>query len=289
MNNRRNESEMLDLILNIAKQDERIRAVIMNGSRASPSAKKDIFQDYDIVYLVTYVEPFVENKDWVKQFGDLLMMQTPDVMDGNWPKSKDKYAYLMQFKDWNRIDLTLLHLSQLNTMPRESQSILLLDKDQIVEPFDQPSDKDYLPKPPSSKEFFDCCNEFLWVSTYVAKGLWRKQITYAKHVSEQGIKEQLIQMIVWYIGIKTDFKKSMGCYGKYIEDYLEPKLWHEFLTTYVDTDYNNMWFALFKMCELFNRLAIQVSSHFGYPFDQEEFVRVVKYLYDVKNDIDNQN
>lgn len=289
MTNRRNETEMLDLIINIAKNDERIRAVIMNGSRANPSVKKDIFQDYDIVYLVTHVEPFVDNKDWVKQFGNILIMQTPDVMDGHWPKSKDKYAYLMQFKDWNRIDLTLLHLNQLTTMPRDSQSILLLDKDHVIQPFEQPSDKDYLPKPPSSKEFFDCCNEFLWVSTYVAKGLWRKQIPYAKQVSEQGVKEQLIKMIEWYIGINTGFKKSMGSYGKYIQDYLDPTLWHEFLTTYVDTDYNHMWSALFKMCNLFNELAVAVADHFGYAFDQKEFDLVVMYLYDVKNDIDNPN
>jgi len=44
----RNEKEMLDLILNIAENDDNIRAVIMNGSRVNPHAKKDPFQDFDI-------------------------------------------------------------------------------------------------------------------------------------------------------------------------------------------------------------------------------------------------
>jgi len=170
MKTQRNENTMLDLIINTAKNDERIRAAIMNGSRASPTATKDIFQDYDIVYLVTDVESFVADKNWINRFGDILIMQVPDEMDGKWLKAKDEYAYLMQFEDWNRIDLTLLHLDRFETMPRDSQSILLLDKDNLIKPFDKPSDKDYLPKPPTSKEFFDCCNEFLWVSTYVAKG-----------------------------------------------------------------------------------------------------------------------
>lgn len=34
----RSEQEMLDLILDTARQDERIRAVILNGSRANPNA-----------------------------------------------------------------------------------------------------------------------------------------------------------------------------------------------------------------------------------------------------------
>jgi hypothetical protein len=55
----RSEQEMLDLIVDTAKCDKRIRAAIMNGSRANPNAPRDIFQDFDIVYLVT--EPIPAN------------------------------------------------------------------------------------------------------------------------------------------------------------------------------------------------------------------------------------
>lgn len=49
----RTEKEMYDLILDIAQKDERIRAVYMNGSRTNTNVQIDIFQDYDIVYIVT--------------------------------------------------------------------------------------------------------------------------------------------------------------------------------------------------------------------------------------------
>ena len=48
----RSEQEILDLIVNTARDDERIRAVIMNGSRVNPNAPRDVFQDFDVVYLV---------------------------------------------------------------------------------------------------------------------------------------------------------------------------------------------------------------------------------------------
>ena len=48
----RSEQEMLELIVDTAKRDGRIRAVIMNGSRANPNAPQDIFRDFDIVYIV---------------------------------------------------------------------------------------------------------------------------------------------------------------------------------------------------------------------------------------------
>ena len=43
MISRRNEQVMLGLILQIADEDERIRAVIMNGSRASPAVTPGFF------------------------------------------------------------------------------------------------------------------------------------------------------------------------------------------------------------------------------------------------------
>lgn len=48
----RTENEMYDLILEVANNDARIKAVYMNGSRTNENVPKDIFQDYDIVYVV---------------------------------------------------------------------------------------------------------------------------------------------------------------------------------------------------------------------------------------------
>lgn len=47
----RSEQEMYDLILNTARQDDRIRAILLNGSRANPHARRDRLQDFDIVYI----------------------------------------------------------------------------------------------------------------------------------------------------------------------------------------------------------------------------------------------
>ncbi len=38
----RSEREMFDVILHVAKEDKRIRAVYMNGSRTNPNVPKDI-------------------------------------------------------------------------------------------------------------------------------------------------------------------------------------------------------------------------------------------------------
>jgi len=55
--NMRSEQEVMDLILRVANADERIRAVLLVGSRANPAAPKDIYQDYDITYFVEDITP----------------------------------------------------------------------------------------------------------------------------------------------------------------------------------------------------------------------------------------
>ena len=279
----RTEQQMLDLILYTARDDNRIRAVIMNGSRANPNAPQDIFQDFDIVYVVTDVDSFKNDPHWIDRFGERMILQLPDEMEDPPPEPGDSYAYLIQLVDGNRIDLSLFPVGKIQEMGRDSQSILLLDKDGIIEAFPPPSDQDYLPQPPTAKQFFDCCNEFWWVSPYVAKGLWRKEITYAKTLMDQAVRDQLMKILTWYLGVKTGFSKSLGKFGKYFDQYLEPELWSLLLKTYSDANYGNTWDALETMGELFRRTAIPVAAHFGFEYPYGDDERVSAHLRHVRH------
>ena len=178
----RSEEEMLALIINTAQKKDDIRAVIMNGSRVNPNALKDPFQDFDIIYLVRDVARYIRNPDVPQLFGEILIMQLPDDMIDPPPEPHDTYCYLMQFMDGNRIDLTFAPLEQASHTADDTLSMVLLDKDGLIDPLPPPSDRGYLLKPPTLKRFDDCCNEFWWLNPYVAKGLWRGELTYARHM-----------------------------------------------------------------------------------------------------------
>lgn len=279
----RSEQEMLDLILNIAKEDDRIRAVIMNGSRANPNAPRDIFQDFDIVYIVTDPAPFKHNFEWIKRFGELMILQLPDDMNDPPPAADEEFGYLMQFMDGNRIDLGIYPLAKLDKLKKDSQSLLLLDKDGIIGSLAPASDSDYLPQPPTAKSFADCCNEFWWVCPYVAKGLWRAEILYARHMLDQIVREQLMKMVVWHIGQKTQFSSNPGKFGKYFQHHLEPEIWTRLLATYRDASYEATWEALFNMGDLFREIALPIAelNGFAYPLDDDR--RVTAHLKRVRS------
>ena len=280
----RSEKEMFDLILSYAKNDDNIRAVVLNGSRANPNAPKDIFQDYDIACLVKDMSPYFKNPNIPPLFGEIMILQEPEDMQEPPAENDGHYTYLMQFKDGNRIDLSFDPPELFKPVIEDSLTVVLLDKDNILHDIPLSSDKDYLPKPPTEKLFQDCCNEFWWVSAYVAKGLWRNELTLVKHMQDVYVRDQLMKMLVWYFGIRTDFKEAPGKMGKYFKKRLEPEIWASLERTYPDANYENIWESLFEMGSLFRRLAKVVVSEFGFQYPQQDddnvsgFIRRIKLL-----------
>jgi aminoglycoside 6-adenylyltransferase len=285
----RSEQVMMELILGFAQKEERVRAVVMSGSRGDAAAPRDRFQDYDIVYMVTDVDEFVEDRRWIDRFGEILIMQTPDENGTPAPDRRDSFAFLMLFTDGNRIDLTLHPVHKMNSVPLDSLSVPLLDKDGLFAQLPPASNRDYLPVPPTAKQFSDCCNEFWWVSTYIAKGMWRRELAYAKYMFDRPVRDMLMLMLTWHIGIQTNFEESPGKVGKYFEKYLEPQKWQAFVETYPDGNYEHIWRALFIMCDLFRETSQGVAAHFGYAYPLDEDQRVSDYLKSVLASVQHLN
>ena len=278
----RNEREMLDLILDTALQDDRIRVVIMNGSRVNPGVPRDPFQDFDVVYLAHDVAPFRHNPEWISRFGERIMLQVPEDMGDPPPNQDGSFAYLMQFADGNRIDLTVAPLERITEFTQDSLTEVLLDKDGRIGSLPAANDQDYLPQPPSARAFADCCSEFWWIGAYVAKGLWRGEILYAKHFQDHHLRDQLLKMLVWYAGIGNQFSQSPGKNGRFLQQQLAPRLWDRLLLTYSDADYGRTWNALFAACDLFREIALQVADRYGYVYPHEDDRRVSAHLKHIK-------
>ncbi|MFD1395861.1 aminoglycoside 6-adenylyltransferase [Kroppenstedtia eburnea] len=275
----RSEQEMMELILDYARKDERVRAVGMNGSRTNPRAPKDLFQDFDIVFLVTDMNSLIADPDWIDCFGSRIIMQTPEDMELFPPDLDGNFSYLMLFADGNRIDLTLCPIEKKEDWNRgDKLSVVLLDKDHALPKLPEPTDQDYWVKRPSAALYADCCNEFWWVSTYVAKGLWRQEITYAMDHLNMYVRPMLMQMLEWKVGIDTDFSLSTGKNGKYLEKYLPTPIWQALMTTYPGGTYDEVWHALFATLDLFRQTSKEVAERFHYEYPLEEDRNVTAYL-----------
>ena len=280
----RSEEQMMSMIIGYAQQDDRIRAVLMNGSRVNPNAPRDIFQDYDIIYVVHSTNLFRNNIHWVDVFGERVMMQMPEQQSLLPPYGDRHITYLMLFTDGNRMDLSLYTVEQSKQIAREdSLTRLLLDKDALFTDIPPASDQSYWITKPTAQHYADCCNEFWWILQNAAKGICRDELPYTKRMLELN-RDMLDQMLSWWIGCHHDFEISCGKFGKYFKRYLPDTYWQLYVQTYADSRYESIWAAMFTSCELFRLAARYVASHMDFAYYEQDDARMFAYLQQVHSE-----
>ncbi|HGD4753645.1 TPA: aminoglycoside 6-adenylyltransferase [Streptococcus agalactiae] len=276
----RTEQEIMDTILSVAKSDDRIRIVTLEGSRTNINIPKDEFQDYDITYFVTDMKSLLSSDDWLSQFGNIIMMQKPENME-LFPPEEKGYSYLMLFDDYNKIDLTLLPLEDLDDYLNGANLIkVLIDKDCRIKRDIVPTDIDYHVRKPSAREYDDCCNEFWHVTPYVVKGLCRKEILFAIDHLNQILRFELLRMMSWKVGIETGFTVSVGKNYKFLDKYIPKDLWNRLLSTYRMDSYENVWKSLFICHQLFREVSKEVAELLGFDYPEYD-KKVIGYVNDM--------
>jgi len=271
----RTEQEMYDLIKQVAKSDERIRAAYIHGSRANPNAKKDIFSDYDVVFVVTEIDSFINSKDWINAFGDITFifesLKNENKFFGKELNDLSRfYVWGLLLSDGNRIDLLaeIKEEAMKNKFTINKQTMVLLDKDNCLTkiPYDERCTIDK----PTEDKYAACCAGFWWFLNDVAKAIARDQLPYAKEKYNAFIRLTLNRMIDWHIGIKTGFSVSLKDSGRYLKIHLSDDFYMLYTRTYSDSDYENFWNAIFSSCELFGKLSYDVSDSFWIYLQQAE-------------------
>ena len=279
--------EMYELIIKTATEDERIRAATMEGSVVTPGAVRDKFSDFDITYFVSDIREFTADKDYMKRFGDILIMQTPDdwYMEPYDYNGNSRFAYLTQYKDGNRIDLTFIDVSEIGKQSEFNEPrTVLINKDNFEELKNITSNDVFLIKKPSGFEFYNTVNEFRWVSNYATKGLCRQQFYYAKFSMEHLMMNMFMKMINWKVGIINDFKVTTGSFSKYLSKYLTEEEMRRFEGIFAGGTYEDMWEKIFLMYDYFEELSVFVAEKLAFPLDLEESRNVRDFMQNRRNE-----
>ena len=273
--------EMYELIIKTATEDDRIRAATMEGSVVTPGAVRDNFSDFDITFFVSDIREFTADKDYMKRFGDILIMQTPDdwYMEPYDYNGKSRFAYLTQYKDGNRIDLTFIDVSEIGRqVDFDEPRTILINKDDFKELKEITSNDTFFIKKPSEFEFYNTVNEFRWVSNYATKGLCRHQFYYARYSMEHLMMNMFMKMINWKVGVCNNFKVTTGSFSKYLSKYLTDDEMRRFEGIFAGGSYEDMWDKIFLMYDYFEDLSIIVADKLGFALDLEESANVREFM-----------
>ena len=263
----RTETEMLDLILQIAKKLQ-VDAVALSGSRTEDQAPKDEFQDYDIVYIVENLDELISDLSWIDQFGTCNIEQHNIL--GN------RRLYLMLFEDGNRIDLTLcpkVHIKE--WVESEADFTVLEDTKGLFAPYSSNPQR-YWTSPATEKDFKKACNEFWWVSAYVVKGICRKQIIYATDHLYGICQQELLKLLAWQVA-RDRGVVDIGKNYKYLFNYLPAEKEKEFSALLDFSSLDKITQSLLATMEFFHQEAQYLANKMGFEYDREVAEKMIKY------------
>ena len=269
--NMRTETEMLDVILKTAETLQ-VAAVAMSGSRTDTKASKDEFQDYDVVYVVENLDKLITDLSWLDQFGKRIIEQEVGL--------GQRRLYLMLFEDGNRIDLTLCPKQQIQEwVDSEADYTVLKDDKGLFESY-LPSPKRYWTNPASQTDFEKSCNEFWWVSTYVVKGICRKQVIYTTDHLYGICQQELLKLLAWQVAADKG-KVDIGKNYKYLFNYLHERKEKEFSNLLDFSSLDKITQSLFATMQLFHREAQSLAQKMGFDYDKEIAERMIQYAEDI--------
>lgn len=272
----RTETEMFDVILQTAKVLQ-VETVAMSGSRTNPKAPKDVFQDYDVVYVVDDLDNLTSNLTWLNQFGTRIIEQHNIL--GN------RRLYLMLFEDDNRIDLTLCPKEYIKEwVESEADFTVLEDPKGLFAPY-SPNPQRYWTSPASPIDFEKACNEFWWVSAYVVKGIHRNHLVYATDHLYGICQQELLKVLAWQVAGDRG-TVDIGKNYKYLFNYLPAEKEKEFSNLLDFSSLDKITQSLFAMMQLFHQEAQYLAQKMGFKYEKEVAEKMIEY---VKEKLLNQN
>ena len=271
---------ILTSIIRWATREEPIRAVILEGSRAS-QALFDELADFDVSVFTRTHEPYTQDDRWISTIGDV------------WVYISDKYDWgsetiptrLVIFKDGIKVDFSFVGVHKLaelaNTGEPNSGYEVLLDKDGCTDQLPKPVFRRRPNTPPTEKDFLGLVNEFWFEAYHVAKYLKREELWVVKS-RDWTTKELLLKMIEWHAQAKHQWDYDTEYMGKHMKSWADESVWQALYRIFARFDRDDSWNGLLASVDLFRQLATEVAERLGFVYPGEVDRNIVGFMRKIK-------
>jgi aminoglycoside 6-adenylyltransferase len=258
---------VIDRIRTWARSWGSVRAVILTSSRADPRRTPDLMSDYDLQVFVRDTDAVIRDDAWLEPFGAVVV---------RWPLrprptfSPAWVTQLVLFTDGLRIDFQFTAGKERLADEHDPYYVVLVDKDGIAASWAPPAE--YPPEitPPTEETYRQTMNDFWWDVVYVAKGLWRGELPYARYMLDSSIRsEHLARLLEWYVGVTRGWDAQVGAYGRWLSRVLDEQTWGAYLMTFADSSLAASWSAMLAALDLAANVGRQVGAKLGYAYPEQ--------------------
>jgi len=272
---------VLQNILKWAEKEEKVRGVVLVGSRAIDQADK--LSDFDISVFVSDTESFLHDDQWVKDIANV------------WVYSSDKYIWenvdvptrLVIYEGGIKVDYSLWNKTIVSRLSQsdfyDTGYKVLLDKDKLFENLRKITPTPRIKEKPSEEEFIHVVKEYWFEAYHVAKYLKREDLWLVKFRDYGSVKYYLLEMMEWYMLAKNNWDYDVKWDGKRIKKWLDKDVYDDLFKVFAHFDAEDSWNALVENNKLFSKLAKQTAQHLHYHYPSDVDGNITKFTLQLKS------
>ncbi len=280
-------NNIITKVLNWAKKEESIRAVILTGSRAQKDQVTDDLSDYDIAVFCTNYEKFLKDNKWLLEI-EKVWVSIPEkfYVNDNFFETR-----LVIFDKGINVDFAFTSIDTLENFTKNKRLPdeynigykVFLDKDGLTCNLSEPLGQGFKISKPTEKEFLDLCKIFWFEVYHIAKYIKREDLWFAKFRDSDLKNRFLIKMIQWNVCAKHDWNLTTHSLGKRMESWIDKKNWNELFKIFAYFDKDDSRKALLEMMTFFRRIARETAKNCGYSYLEDVDKNISDYVLNLLN------
>lgn len=267
---------MLSKVVDWARQEDAIRAVVVTGSLARGDGSTDPWSDVDVQIISRDYASYIADDTWLDGLGDVWI---------RFPIYQDLPYKLVWFAGGVKVDFQFVEVVAIREMISSGALsdeylrgyVVAIDKDDLFR--ELPPSPQIFPgaDPPSAEQVEAVINEFYFEAIHVAQFIRRREFWVVKF-RDWTMKCDLLQMLEWHAGASSDRPLNTWLLGKRIREWTDGETYAAIEEIWSGWDVAALWRSLLRQIKLFRRIAGELSDALGYPQDSAVLDQIEAYI-----------
>jgi aminoglycoside 6-adenylyltransferase len=266
-------------VLDWARRQDGLGAVILTGSRARAHGPVDAASDYDVEVFVAKPERYGSSSAWLEEISPVWVRIGSS--EGGEEDVDRRVVYLAFFAGGTKADFQFRPLEALGALVErgldelyERGYVVLADPSGLASRLAAPSGQSPRVRPPTDADLLDVCSEFWFEAAHIPKLLVRGELWVVKF-RDGTMKQMLLRLIEWDALARRGPEVDVWHIGTHMRDWVAPDVWADLHRCYGRFDAEDAFATFQATLELFSRLSRRVAAAFGldHPTRIEDAIR----------------
>ena len=267
---------MFPKVLDWARQEQGIRALVVTGSLARADGSTDAWSDLDVQIIARDYASYIADDSWLDRLGEVWI---------RFPLYQDMPYKLVWFAGGVKVDFQFLRVEAISQEIGSGALsdeylrgyVVALDKDGLFR--DLPASPRIFPQPdpPSAAQVEALINEFYFEAIHVAQFIRRREFWVVKF-RDWTMKCDLLQMLEWHARATSDKPVNTWLLGKRIREWTGAETYAAIEGIWSDWDVAALWQSHLRQIKLFGNISRQLGDALGYDLGASSQEQIEAYI-----------